>query len=193
MKKSILPTLAGLACIVAFFLFSGLECNDKDPEDPATHCLNFRSYQITWRPTPIDPLDRSLNPAEHFDGYWDDITVSYTYRLDDPIENISRKEAIVLDIYIEIKEEFADEFSVRGYVELSSGRTHVTNWNTSSIGGIKYASGGITIAGDPESEKTTFNCAVQIVVKFHSDEQTTHNFFNNTVNKIMLDWAYNEY
>jgi len=37
MKKSILPTLAGFACIIAFFLFSGLECNNEEdpkPDDP---------------------------------------------------------------------------------------------------------------------------------------------------------------
>jgi len=192
MKKSILPTLVGFACIIAFFLFSGLECNDKDPVDPGTHCLYFRSYKITWRPTPVDNLDRALSPGQHANDMIGSIQY-YSYYLDGLIDKVCMKEATIVDFRVEIKEEFKNEIIVMGNVEHNDINFDVNNWNYSTANGIYHVSGSVTINGDPTGEETRMTCGFVIAVNVHTDLETTSAFFNNVVNMIQLDWAYTEY
>jgi hypothetical protein len=190
MKKSILPILAGLAGILAFFLFSGLECNNKDPEDPNTHCLYFRSFKITWRPTPIDNLDRALEPAEHYAGITGNLR-NYIYRPNGKIEKVCTGEAVVFDFLVEIKEEFKDDFVVLGYIEGRGDAGYVNNWQHSTANEVYTSYSSTTLPGSTSKVEEVLD--ISILVGYVGNSEYPDQVFNNVINRIQIDWAYTEY
>lgn len=192
MKKLNSFPLVAVGCLLTLFLFTGVECNEDDPNNPAEpHCLNFRSYKVTWRPTPIDNMDRPLTPKEHFlDGGLGKALFSYQIKEYGSI--VCLKEATVVDFYITIETEFFNEFLFIDEIKLN-GKEHDVEWTYSESGELTSAHAGITIGGEQEGTSGGYSLAVLFYAPFRPDIESTYAFVNNVVHEITIDWAYTEW
>jgi len=190
MKKSILPTLAGFACIIAFFLFSGLECNTEEVEDPNPHCQYFRSYKITWRPTPIDNYDQPLNTIDHSLGYTGDM-YAYTYYPFGDIKKVCTGEAAFVDFQVEIKEEFQDDIVILGNIDYRGNSGYVSNWKYTTAGGVYSANSNTTLHGDSDSAEGTMK--ISLLLGYTGSSEFPDVVMQNAIVMIKMDWAFTEY
>lgn len=197
MKKSISLLLVGLACIFAFILFSGVECNENEPST----CQVFQSEKITFRPTPIDEFDQPLNPSLHFQGLTGGSQYCLYWYSNNYVLNLCLKEAVVLTITIKIKEELKDRFyDVGGFINFEEEGVptrveSVEDFTYKTEGGIYTATGNLTVSGDSKKGKGNFICTavINMHIQSPSDIQITHNVLNNSAISISLDYGYTKW
>lgn len=182
--------LLSLVCIFVFLLFSGLECNNEDPPDQNPHCLYFRSYKITWRPTPIDNLDRPLNPSEHYSGETGNLS-TYIYRPDGNIKKVCTGEAVIVDFLVEIKEEFKDDFILFGYIDGRGEVGYVNNWKYSTISEVYTATSSTTFEGQSSASEEQFE--ISFLLGYAGSSEYPDQVVQNTINRIQIDWTFTEY
>ena len=105
MKSFSSSSLLGIICIIAFFLFACLECNNNEQEN----CQNFFSKTKAWRnTTPIDDSDLALKPADYFQALTGD--GKYCFYWYPAYFNACPRETIILTITLEIKEDNINYF-----------------------------------------------------------------------------------
>lgn len=198
-----LPTSAfslSLACIFVFLLFAGLECNNNS-EDPNSDCIVFKNHKLTWRPIPVDDSDQPLNPSENFIGLGGDNNQYCLYWFTKyNIEGVCLREAIIITITIEIKEEYKDYFSTLGGAfrwwldgNSTSHDKLIEDFTYNTSGGIYTAIGKHTMSGDANAVTGgSFLCRALVYMHTQTDIETTNDVLNNAVISITLDWAYTE-
>jgi|TARA_B100001971_G_C18059614_1_gene467220 hypothetical protein len=173
-----------------FLLFSGLECNEKN--DPEGECLYFRSFKIAWKDTPVDPLDRPLNPEEHIiqvadNYYW------FNYKPSDYIEKVCMKEATIVTFIIKVKEEFYQQFATDHTLVYDNFGFQDIDWSNSTSNGIFTSVGSKTIDGNPAGGETNMELGISVVLQNQGDATSTIEFYKNAVVEVVIDWAYTEY
>lgn len=191
MKKLKSFSIVTILCVLAFLLFSGVECNESD--DPK--CSAFKSEIITWRPTPIAQTDQLLNPVNHYQGlvgtghaclYW---YQSHYFVL-------CRDEAVIFSMTVEMKEEHKDKvYSLGGFIEFPKGKTAgVDNFTYDTNNGVYTVTGELTVSGNsdhfPDDGEVIFACVVTMSLEQQTDIESTHAFFNNVVHAIKINYAY---
>ena len=191
MKSFSSSSLLGIICIIAFFLFACLECNNNEQEN----CQNFFSKTKTWRPTPVDDSDLALKPADYFQALTGD--GKYCFYWYPAYFNACPREAIILTITLEIKEDninYLERFY--GFVDISIENRIISieDFTSTTSNGITTMTGKLTISGNEEYDQglsTSMRLVAGIFMHTQTDAQTTHNVLNNSVKSITLDWAYN--
>ncbi|MAE08107.1 MAG: hypothetical protein CL661_05035 [Bacteroidetes bacterium] len=175
--------------LVVFLLFSGLECNNKK-DDPEGECNRFRSMKVAWKATPVNPLDRPINPESHMGPPGQG---EFYYSLDDDIENVCTKEITVVVFTIKITSHWSHAISYKAFVHLGSQSFESEiNWNSTFSDGIQTNIGSITIPAKVEGGEATLNMEVDLII-LDSYYDIILQVANEGFVEIEMDFAFTEY